>query len=188
MRSRSFIAAFLALSGTVLPARADTPKANEPTVVIRLKSLDGIIADAKYLAGLAGQADKAKEADAAIQALAGPKGLAGTGLDTGRPIAVYAIVGAGGLDSKGVVMLPVADENAFIEMLTDIVGRFGVTGKKESDGVHAFTIPGAPVNVFIRFANKYAYVAAGLDRSAIDPGNLLPPTAKSLTAGTGELV
>src|SRR5207244_8766304 len=105
-----------------------------------------------------------------------------------RPLAIYAIVGAGGLDSKGVVMLPVADENAFIEMLTDIVGRFGVTGKKESDGVHAFTIPGAPVQVFIRFANKYAYVAAGLDRSAIEPANLLPPTSKSLSAGPGELI
>src|SRR5439155_25466976 len=120
---------------------ADTPKSGEPTIVVRLKSLDGIIGDLKYLAGLAGQADKAQEADEAIKAFAGAKGLAG--LDSSRPIAIYAIVGAGGLDSKGVVMLPVADEKAFIEMLSDIVGRFGVAGKKESDGVHAFTIPGA---------------------------------------------
>jgi hypothetical protein len=187
MRFRTFVATFLALAGTVLPARADTPKAGEPTVVLRLKSLDGLVADAKYLAGLAGQGDKAQEADAAIQALAGPKGLAGTGLDTTRPIAIYALVGAGGLDSKGVVMLPVANEKAFIEMLTDIVGRFGVTGKKDDEGVHTFAIPGAPVNVFIRFANKYAYCAAGLDRSAIDSGNLLSPTSKSLTASAGEL-
>src|SRR5262245_4558277 len=188
MRFRSFVVALLALAGTVLPARADTPKAGEPTLVIRLKSLDGIISDAKYLAGLAGKAEKAAEADAAIQALAGPKGLAGTGLDTTRPIAIYAIVGGGGLDSKGVVMLPVANEKAFIDMLSDIVGRFGVTGKKDDEGVHSFAIPGAPVQVFIRFANKYAYVAAGLDRSAIDPGNLLSPTSKSLTATSGELI
>lgn len=188
MRSRSFLVALLALVGAVLPSRAeDSPKASEPTIVLRLKSFDGLIADAKYLAGLAGQADKAQEADAAIQALAGPKGLAGTGLDTSRPIAIYGIVGAGGLDSKGVVMLPIANETAFIEMLSDIVGRFGITGKKDAEGVHQFAIPGAPVNVFIRFANKYAYCAAGLDRSAIDPGNLLSPSSKSLTAAAGEL-
>jgi hypothetical protein len=187
MRLRSFVAAFLAISVTALPAQADTPKGAEPTIVLRLKSLDGILSDAKYLAGLAGQADKAAEADAAIQALAGPKGLSGTGLNTSRPIAIYAIVGAGGLDSKGVVMLPVADEKAFIEMLSDIVGRFGVVGKKDDEGVHQFAIPGAPVNVFIRFANGYAYCAAGLDRSAIDPGNLLSPTSKSLTASSGEI-
>jgi len=108
MRSSSFIAAFLSLAGAVLPAPADTPKVAEPTVVIRIKSFDGLLADAKYLAGLAGQADKAREVDGAIQALTGPKGLSGTGLDTSRPLAIYAIVGAGGLDSKGVVMLPVA--------------------------------------------------------------------------------
>jgi len=189
MRFRAFVACFVALAGAVLPARAeDSSKAVEPTMVIRLKSLDGIISDAKYLAGLAGQADKAAEADAAIQALAGAKGLAGTGLDTSRPIAIYAIVGGGGLDSKGVVMLPVANETAFMEMLSDIVGRFGVTGKKDDDGVYVFAIPGAPVQVCIRFANKYAYVAAGLDRSAVEPANLLPPTSKSLTAAPGELV
>jgi hypothetical protein len=187
MRFRSFVVACLAVAGAVLPARADAPKGAEPTLVLRLKSLDGIISDAKYLAGLAGQSDKAAEADAAIQALAGAKGLAGTGLDTSRPIAIYAIVGGGGLDSKGVVMLPIADEKAFMDMLTDLVGRFGVAGKKDDEGVHQFAIPGAPVNVFIRCANGYAYCAAGLDRSAIDPGNLLSPTSKSLTAGSGEL-
>jgi hypothetical protein len=190
MRSRASVAFLVALAGAVLPARAEeSSKAVEPTMVIRLKSVDGIISDAKYLAGLAGQADKAAEADAAIQALAGAKGLAGTGLDTSRPIAIYAIVGGGGLDSKGVVMLPVANETAFLEMLSDLVGRFGVTGKKDDEGVHTFAIPGAPIEVCIRFANKYAYVAAGLDaHSAIEPGNLLSPTSKSLTAGAGELI
>ena len=101
MRMRKWVAT-LAVFAAAVPARADTPKSVEPTVVVRLKSFDGLMADAKYLAELGGQADKAKEIDGVIQALAGPKGLAGTGLDTTR--AGY-LVSAGGLVGAVVMLL-----------------------------------------------------------------------------------
>ena len=62
--------------------------------------------------------------------------------------------------------------------------RFGVDVKKGTDGVSTVAIPGAPVSVFMRCSAGYAYIAAGLDRSAIDPENLLPPGSKWL-AGDG---
>jgi hypothetical protein len=186
MRTRTWVVTLAVLAAAV-PARADTPKSVEPTVVVRLKSFDGLMADAKYLAELAGQADKAKEIDGVIQALAGPKGLAGTGLDTKRPLAAYAVVGPNGVDSKAVLMLPVADEAAFVEAVNTLLGQFGATMKRDGDGVHTVTIPNAPVSAYVRFANRYAYVAAP-DRTAIEPDHLLPPTAQWLGSDGAELI
>src|SRR5437764_14688098 len=148
MRSQSWFLSVVAVATGWSAGGADTPKGAEPTVVVRLKSFDGLVADAKYLAELSGQADKAKEVEGALQALAGPKGLAGTGLDTKRPLAAYALVGPNGVDSKVVVMLPVVDEGTFLDALTNLVGQFGVTVQKEADGVHVVTISNAPVNAY----------------------------------------
>ena len=90
MRLRNWIVApLLALIAFNVSARAAEPT---PTVLVRVKSIDGLMADARYLAGLAGQGEAFKQIDGVIPAFLGPKGLAETGLDTSRPWGLYAIL------------------------------------------------------------------------------------------------
>jgi hypothetical protein len=169
------VGSLAAVALTVLPARAETPKPVEPAVIVRLKSFDGLLADAKYLAELAGQQDKAREVEGIVQALAGPKGLAGTGIDTKRPFALYGVVGQAGVDSKVVLMVPVTDENVFAQAATDHLGRFNVTIKKGDDGVYTVSVPNAPVEAYFRVVNGYAYIAAP-DRTAVEGANVPHPS------------
>jgi hypothetical protein len=139
-----------------------------PTVVLRLRSIDGLIADVKYLAESAGHTKEAGDFDQSIkQAL--PNGF--EGIDTKRPIGLYGILDpAGSLpDSTVVLLVPVSDEKAFLGLFE----RFGIQMEKDGD-VHSFTPPNSPFPVFFRFANKYAY-ATIRDKKFIDLDRLPKP-------------
>src|SRR5947209_12284985 len=62
-------------------ARAADATPSTPTLVARVKSLDGLIADAKYVAGLAGLKEQATQFEKMIPAFLGPKGVGETGVD-----------------------------------------------------------------------------------------------------------
>jgi hypothetical protein len=174
MRLRNWVCGPLALAaGLLVPARADDAKPAAPAVVVRLKSFDGLMADAKYLAGFAGQEEQARQAEAMIRALAGPKGLAGTGIDTTRPFGLYGVVTPAGVDSYAALMIPVADEKGFVETVTDLTGRFGVKVTK-GEAVYTVTIPNSPVDAYFTVANGYAYVTAK-DKDTLDPSRRIAP-------------
>ena len=144
----------------VEPARADDAKPAEPAIIVRLKSFDGLVGDFKFLAEIAGKKEEAKQIDGILQALPLKNGLAGTGLDTKRPFYFYAIAAPDAISSHSALMIPVADEKAFISFLEDTLGNFGVTVTRGTDGIHSVGLPNLPVEVFFTVADKYAYVTA----------------------------
>ena len=65
-----------------VPARAQQAQ-TVPALIVRVRSIDGLIADAKHLAALAGAEEQAKQIDALVRSKIGAKGL--EGIDTSAP-------------------------------------------------------------------------------------------------------
>ncbi len=156
----------------VLPvfARAADDAAAEPALVVRLKSIDGLISDAKYFANLVGQANSAEQLEPLAGAWAGDKGLAGTGIDLKRPIYLYALATSGGVDSPFALMVPISDEAAFLKLLENMHIKF----EKDKDGVYTVDLPNSPAPLFFRLANNCLYVTA-MDRGHLDHKKLVAP-------------
>ena len=174
--------ALTALCLLALPAatRAADAKTAGPTVVVRIEPLDDLLADVRYLGTLADREELVKQFEALVRAKAGPKGL--DGIDLKRPLGFYGTIGPQGFDSSGVLMVPVADEQAFLALLDNL----NLKPQKGKDGLYTVQAENtlAPA-VYFRFANDYAYATA-LNESAIDRSALLPP-AQVLPAGQGGL-
>jgi hypothetical protein len=176
MGFRNWIAV-LALAAIVVPAGADDEAATAPTLLVRIKSIDGLMADARYVAALAGQEEQAKQVEKMLPAFLGPKGLAGTGIDTTKPIGVYGILDPQLPNSQVVVMIPVSDERTFVETLKTLSGLVpgsNVSIEKGKDGVYTITSQ-APVEGFLTIADGYAYVTA-LRKDSIASGTRLSAT------------
>jgi len=159
------LVALLAAGGDARPAEPAQPAT--PAVVVRLASVDELIADAKLLIEVSGKAD-ADQVEGLLKGFIGPKGV--EGLDTSKPIGLYARVGPNVIDSEGVLLVPVADEKA----LLDYVGRLGVAMQKQDSGAYKFDVPNSPQPGFLRFANGYAYVTVGEEKT-VARDRLLPP-------------
>jgi len=174
MRARILV--FLALLGGFIapsPARtADKAAASKPTMIVRIRSIDDLLADAKYVASLMDQEENAKQFEGLIKSKMGPNGL--LGLDINRPLGSYLTLDANANpeDSSAVVLLPVKDEKTFLGALED----FGVKAEKGEGGIYTVTHPRLPpiVPVYLRFAHKYAYITAR-NKDAIAPEKLLTP-------------
>lgn len=169
LRKTAFLA-FVVLVPAGLLAQASAAVAAEPAIVVQVKSLEGLLSDFQYFAEIAERKDFADQLDGLIKALAGPKGLAGTGIDITRPFGAYVVPTEGLVDSPFAVMIPVADEQSLVKALEG----FNIKATKDENGVYATELPNVPAPVYIRIADKYAYVTAR-DRSYIDPANLLAP-------------
>jgi hypothetical protein len=170
-------AALVALAVLPTPARpAEEKKSAEPGFVIRVQSIDDLTRNFRYLAGLVGREEEAKQVEGWLKAKAGgPKGL--EGIDAKRPLAVYGSFGKESIeDSAAVALIPIADEKAFLALIETLDSK----AEKDNDGVYTVTNANLPVPIFFRFAHKYAYVTA-LNKDAIDkdkillPGAVLPP-------------
>src|SRR5438309_11048906 len=93
-------------------ARAADDRPARPTLVIRVSSIDRLVADGRYLAELAGREEQARQFEKLL------KSMTGKGIDSQRPFGLYGKLGPGGAeDSEAVLMLPVADEKAFLDTL-----------------------------------------------------------------------
>jgi hypothetical protein len=146
--------------------RAGEPAA-PPTFVVRVRSIDTLIQNAKLLVTLAGREEIAQQVEGLIQAKIGAKGL--EGIDTKRPLGAYGRFGKEIDDIAGAVLVPIADEKAFVGLLED--QNLMVT--KAKDGLYTVQT-GTPIEVYIRFANRYAYLTA-MNPSAIDKDKLPDP-------------
>ncbi|HEY8506444.1 MAG TPA: hypothetical protein VIL46_17815, partial [Gemmataceae bacterium] len=170
-------AAALLAGGPTL--RADDAK---PTLLLRVESIDGLLKNAEYIAELAGQKENADQFLGIVKSMTDPvKGL--EGIDTGRPIGLFARMkgmpgeqppAAFAAQQQVVALVPVADQEA----LLNFFGRFGIEPQKGDDGVYTVNLPGAPVAVYFRFAQKYACVTA-MQKENISEKNL-PDLAKAL--------
>jgi len=177
MRSRLVAGALLAGLIFALPsAHAADPKpkaATEekvvPTVVVRLAPLDRLIDDTLYLAEMADKEEEAKQIQGFLKNALGDDGIAG--VDTKRPIALYARVAPKLETSAYALMVPIADEKAFLELLA----KFGQQGDKGKDGIYKVEIPRVPFPLYYRFANKYVYVTVAQNSENLADKRLLAP-------------
>jgi hypothetical protein len=161
-----------------LACAADEPanKSDKPAVLLRFASLDHLRGDFRYLAEVVGQAEKAKQFDELIKSKLGDKGL--EGIDPKKPIGAYGWVGSFGIDSKVVLLVPIADKKAFLDLLSDTLD---VKPEKGDDGVYTMNVDKVPAPVYFRFTDNYAYVTVR-DKEVLDKDKLLAP-ALVLPAG-----
>jgi hypothetical protein len=165
MRMRLLVG-FAAVVAMLAPVslRAADPKS--PTLVLRVKSIDGLLQDVRYIAKLAGQEDKVQQADGLLKAF-------DLGIDQKKPFGVYVNMAADGGMPSAVILIPVSSEDAILKALA---GHLQITPKKGDDGVYTIeNIPNVPVAVFFRFDHGYACVTA-MDKSSISKENLLAPS------------
>jgi hypothetical protein len=152
-----------------LPAAAqDKVQAKQPALVVRIKSLDSLFDTLRVLGTPLLKKDVAAELDELIKAKLGPNGL--EGIDAKRPIALYGKIDADLTKVAAVLMVPVTDEAKFLATLDSL----GAKAEKDATGLYTLKQNQIPVDLFLRFANNYAYVAL-LDAEAIDKGRLLEP-------------
>jgi len=179
--------ALLLAALVVVPARsagdeegqgARVGKAGPPTLVIRLASLDRLMADARYVIDLSGRQEEGKQLEEFLKSKKGDKGF--EGIDTTKPMGLYGRLGPTGLeDSEAVLLLPIADRGAFLDLLE----RVNVTTEKGKDGVYTAKAEKLPLPVYFRFARDYLY-ATVRDESVIAKERL--PEPASVLGAEGE--
>lgn len=155
------------LLGFSTSARAES----EPTVVVQLKSIDGLISDVKFIATQAGKADEAEQLEQLLKAFTGEKGL--EGIDTKKPMGAYVKLGPNVVDSEAVVLVPVKDSKKFLVLIGMIPG---VNPEKGKDDVYTVEMDNLPVPIFFRFANDYVYVT-GRDKDVLDLKSIPKPAS-----------
>ncbi len=169
--ARMAVALLVGLLLTCPPARSAEGQAN-PTVVIRLASLDRLIDDVLYLAEMANKEEEAKQLHAFLKsATGGEEGIAG--IDMKRPIALYARLAPKLETSSYALMVPISDEKAFLALLA----QFGQQGDKGKDGIWKVELPRGPAQVYYRFANKHVYVTVAQNSENLLDSRLLAPEA-----------
>ena len=165
--------------------RAAVPDA--PAVVVRLAAASELEESLVYLARLAGAEEPDRLRDRLIAAATAGRGLAG--IDRLRPAGGYGFIGPHGDDGAVVLIVPVADERAFVDLLE---GGLHLALQAGGDGVYtagAVELPGLKAEpVYVRIESGWAFVTVR-DRGALARGRLLPPEAVlagARCAGGGE--
>src|SRR5262245_59511267 len=130
MRMRCWAVAAVALAAVLSPGRAAAQKMNEPTVEIRLRSVNDLLERGEYVAGLVGQEEGVKPVrDLVKQLSTADKGI--EGIDPKRPFGAFAVLTPDVQDSPVVVMVPVADKDRLLAALKE---RLGITPEKTDSG------------------------------------------------------
>jgi len=187
-RLRLFTAVALIL---VVPgfARAADPKADAPSVLVRVQSVNDLLKTVGYIGTLLPEElrEPVKQVTGLVKGLIDEKkGL--EGLDVKNPIGLYVTVRAEEpADSPAVVLVPVADRDTLLNALQTRIGL----DVKEKDGLYEMAVPGAPTPIYFRFANGYAYVGTrseNIDPKALPkPADVLAGKAKQLFSATVHL-
>ncbi|HEV8063128.1 MAG TPA: hypothetical protein VGP68_24820 [Gemmataceae bacterium] len=164
----------LTLMGLILcpaPARTADEKTTQPTIQIRLKSLDRTLDDLKFFLASVGQEGAFMQLD---EARKGPLAGAFDAIDAKKPWALYGHVKADLMESAGVLLVPVTSEKAFLSLLENVAHL-----KPTKDGDYYMVQPdNVPLNqpIYFRFAEGYACAAVG-NKDALKKGSLILPSA-----------
>jgi len=129
-------------------------QAQQPTVVLSLKSVDELLDDADFIGEAVGQEGARETAEQFIGAFTGGKGLAG--IDLEKPFGLYWNVSAAGQPEMPVIFLPISDEDAFTGLIKMLAPDL-----KEADGQWRMTVNGQ--GLFAKFANDYCFVSNSAD-------------------------
>jgi len=155
-------------------AQAQPAKPIEPTIEIRLSSIEDLVNKAVYIGKLAGQEDVVLGVKQLLKNLSA-EGQGIEGVDPKRPFGLYAILDSDLVNSPFVVMIPIASKDRFLQMLKE---RLDIEPGKGEGGTLKIQLPEQAANpvidaVFIRFERDYLYLA----RTAkdLDPKILIAP-------------
>jgi hypothetical protein len=162
-----------ALLGLVLLLPAAAPAADDrtgkPPLIMSLASYDKLRSDFFYLANVAGKVENAAQVEALIEVMAGDNRLAG--IDRKKPAGAYGWIGFRPADSAIVVLIPIADQAAFLGLLDHL----GIAARRGGDGVYSANVEQIPDPVYFRFADGYVY-ATTRDKGVLADGRLLAPS------------
>ncbi|MBC8115535.1 MAG: hypothetical protein H7062_14210 [Candidatus Saccharimonas sp.] len=132
-------------------------QAQQPTVVLSLKSVDELLDDADFIGEALGQEGARETAEEFIGQFTGDKGLAG--IDLEKPLGLYWNVSAAGQPEMPVIFLPIGDEDAFKGLVKMLAPDL-----KENDGLWSMTAVGQ--RLFAKMANGYCFVSNSADMLA----------------------
>lgn len=170
MRILTLLLVGLTLTAT---AQADSPR---PSVLLRLKALEELIGDLRFLAEESGREREAKQVEGILKARTGPNGL--EGVDVKKPIGFYANLKPSLTESETMLLLPIADEKTFVAFLETL----GFKATKDKDGLYTLPAENIPVPLLFRVANGYLYGTVKLSDKMTLPAKLPAPDA---ILGTG---
>ena len=104
-----------------------------------------------------------------------------------RPLGAYVRFGKELQDLSGAVLVPVADEKAFLALLDNV----GMNPSKGKDGIYTLQTK-QNIDLYLRFAKHYAYIS-GIntenlsDKKLLDPAKVLAGSADSVVTATVRL-
>lgn len=146
------------------------PAKEQPTVEVRLRSVNDLIEKAEYVTGLAGKEEVIKQVREVLKALsADGKGI--EGIDPKRPFGLTATLTGDVVNSPLIIMIPIADQDRFLNLLKE---RAQLPVEKEKDGLFKAQVP-VINDIYLRFTNDYAYI--GRSVKELDPKVIPTPKA-----------
>ena len=173
MRIRSLVAILLAVAAGLVGG-SRSAKAAEPTLEVRVQSVNVLLDKAEYVAGLAGKEDVIQSVKLILKNLQ-MEGKGIEGVDPQRPFGLYATLSTDVIGSPVIAMVPIADQDRFLAMLRD---RLNITPEKMDGGALKVELPDGVKNpvvgaLYLRFANDYLYVARSV--KDLDSNGLIAP-------------
>jgi hypothetical protein len=129
-------------------------QAQQPTVVLSLKSVDELLDDADFIGETIGQEGARETAEQFINVATRGQGLAG--IDLKKSLGLYWNVDAAGQTEMPVAFLPISDEDAFKGLVKTLAPDL-----KETDGQWRLTVNGQ--RLFAQIANGYCFVSNSAD-------------------------
>jgi hypothetical protein len=155
----------------------EPPASFKPAVVLRLEALDDLFADLRFVLEQAGQKQLGRGLKGVLESMTGPKGL--QGVDTRKPIALYGTPASKLTESQAVLMLPIADEKEFLELLENLDFKT----EKDGTGLYTVKIENVRFPILFRFANGYLYATPVFSKDSKLPGKDKLPTPATVLAG-----
>jgi len=155
------------------PGTSRAQNAVKPTFVIRVASIDTLMGHIFQVAKAIGREGEVQLAEALLKNFTGGGGI--EGLDTKKPWGMYGKIGPGGIDSEGVLLLPISDQKKFLAFLEKLGQK-----PEEKKGIYTLNIDQSPFPLFFRFEKGYLWGTIR-DEKSIDPATL-PATEEFLAA------
>lgn len=113
------------LAMTALAIFVPPVSAADPAIVVSLKSIEELLADATYIGETVNQPDAGEAAQALIDQFTQGKGLAG--VDQTQPLGAFVVITEQGQPLPPVVFIPVSDQKAFLGLLGQFFPEVDVT-------------------------------------------------------------
>ncbi len=154
------------LAGMLSYAVASGVEADEPALVLSVRSVDVLLEEADHVGGKIGMAGVKKFLENWIIIYTRGKGLAG--LDRAKPFGVYQQFIGQSSELEGVMFVPIADEDDFISLL-----KASAPDLSESEGVWTMTQSGIPC--YGKFSKGYFFLtpAEHMLADLVDPVDII---------------